>query len=183
MEKKGLSEVVTTILIILLTVVAFVIIGGFVVPFVKNSLNQSTSCFSYKEYYKFDDSFSLNCLKISGGENLYAFSIRKSSDKKLESGSNELDIVLRNANGEIETAKIKDGGTSSKNIGGVSFVNSASTTLKTPNSGGIISYLYKGSINNHISAELYPVLKSGRICREEKEEITVGSCPAGIVLS
>src|SRR3989344_8294511 len=42
--KRGVSGVIATILLILLSLVAIGILAGFVIPFVKENLDESTSC-------------------------------------------------------------------------------------------------------------------------------------------
>ena len=44
MEKRGLSTVVATILLVLLTVIAVGFIFAFAVPFVKNKLGEAGTC-------------------------------------------------------------------------------------------------------------------------------------------
>ena len=43
-DKRGISELVATILLVLLTVGAVFILAGVIIPFIKNSLGESTSC-------------------------------------------------------------------------------------------------------------------------------------------
>src|SRR3989344_8066155 len=45
-SKRGLSEVIGTIVLVLLTVVALTVISAFIIPFVKNKLNEGDSCFN-----------------------------------------------------------------------------------------------------------------------------------------
>ena len=47
--KKGVSEVITTILLIFISIVAIGIIASFIIPFVKNSLKNSSSCLGMEE--------------------------------------------------------------------------------------------------------------------------------------
>ena len=51
-KKRGLSEIIATIAIVLLTVGAITLVVAFVVPFVRDNLNSSTECLDYKEYYE-----------------------------------------------------------------------------------------------------------------------------------
>jgi hypothetical protein len=44
MEKRGLSAVVATVLLILLAIMAVVVVWAFVVPFVNNQLDEGTAC-------------------------------------------------------------------------------------------------------------------------------------------
>jgi flagellin-like protein len=59
MNRNGLSAIVATIMIILLTVSAAGIIMGFVVPFVRDGLQESTECVAFQEYYKFNEDVGL----------------------------------------------------------------------------------------------------------------------------
>ena len=63
-KKKGISEVVATMLLVLLAVLGVTIIAGFVVPYIKDNLS-STGCFKARDYYKFDNSFGFNCYEGS----------------------------------------------------------------------------------------------------------------------
>ena len=49
--KRGVSEVVATVLIILLTVAAVVALISFIKPFVEGNLNDSTECLAFDNYY------------------------------------------------------------------------------------------------------------------------------------
>ena len=42
--KRGLSEVIATILIILITIVSIGILAAVVIPYVRNNLDEGTSC-------------------------------------------------------------------------------------------------------------------------------------------
>lgn len=44
-DKKGISAVVTTVLLIMISVIAVVMIAGFIIPMIKNNMNEGTSCY------------------------------------------------------------------------------------------------------------------------------------------
>lgn len=52
MEKKALSEVVTTVLLILISIIAVVLLAGFIISMTKKNLNEGTSCFDLRDYMK-----------------------------------------------------------------------------------------------------------------------------------
>lgn len=48
LSKRGISDVITTVLIILITITAIGILGGFVISFTRTSLNEATRCVDIK---------------------------------------------------------------------------------------------------------------------------------------
>ena len=50
-RKRGLSNVVSTILLVLLTFSAVVIVAGILIPFVRDSLNEGSECLDYRDYF------------------------------------------------------------------------------------------------------------------------------------
>jgi hypothetical protein len=176
-NKRGISQVVATVLIIMLTVVAVSIIAGFVVPFVRNSLYGATECMPYKEFYTFDESFGLNCYQMNGESVIYAFSIKTSAKSELANNSDEFRIVLISESGETKPLRIGINQSASKGAGGIWILNSTSQNLRVPKPGGIITYGHQEpSTSRFESAEVYPVLKSGKICGDEKDSIALKSC-------
>ena len=73
MKRKGLSEVVSTVLMVLITIAAVAFVANLAIPFVKNNLQHSTECLSARDYFKFDDSLGYNCYDQTG---LYGFSVQ-----------------------------------------------------------------------------------------------------------
>ena len=72
-KRKGLSEVVSTVLVVLITIVAVAFVANLAIPFVKNNLQSSTECLSARDYFKFDDSLGYTCYDQNG---LYGFSVQ-----------------------------------------------------------------------------------------------------------
>jgi len=104
-NKRGISPIIATVLTIMITIAAVAIIAGFVVPFVKNSLQKSTECLPYKEYYLFDESFGYNCK--DNANNLYAFSIKASFDKALSEKIEGIRLVLNDKRGFARSVELK----------------------------------------------------------------------------
>jgi flagellin-like protein len=189
-NKKGVSDVVTTVLIIMLTIAAIGVIAGFVVPFVKNSLQKSTECADYKGFYTFDESLSFNSNCYSGST--YVFSIKAISaevggstfvvgkgvnatnysvapNKKLIENVDRIKLILTRADGTTKSADIIND--SKSGIGGVSMYGNMDNIV-LPGPGGIVTYNYT-STDAFARAEVYPVLKSGRICADVRESINI----------
>ena len=66
--KKGLSPVITTILLILLSVTAVIIIAGVIIPFVKDSLCGEKECFEASDQLTIDteNGYACNTTDING---------------------------------------------------------------------------------------------------------------------
>ena len=78
MNKKGLSEVVTTVLIILLVLAAVIIIWTYVKPTIENNIKKvnTVECYSM-------DLAATNCVKTATGVNVTVS--RKSADMSIQS--------------------------------------------------------------------------------------------------
>ena len=190
-NKRGISPVIATVLIIMITISAIAIIAGFLVPFVRNSLQKSTECTSYSGYYLFDESFGYNCYNGS----IYKLSIKANFENSLATSVNATKIVKSNLNdslaegrGGMKVVLNEQGGTSkvleiknntigSVNENGISIAGDPESNLRLPGPGGIVTYEYQSSAENKfVSAEVYPILKSGRICADQKESINIKPC-------
>ena len=167
-EKKGLSQIVATVLIILITVSAASFIAGFLVPFVKNNLD-STECFNYRDYFTFDNEFGYNCYE-SRAENYYKISVSAKTDNSdLEEGITGLGLAFINDD-DSEVFLIEEGTPPS----GVRMLSDYNALLSLPKSGELRSYNYSSDkIFN--SAKIYSILKSGREC-EVSDTIEIGVC-------
>jgi len=175
-NKRGISPIIATVLIIMITLSAIAILAGFLVPFVKNSLQKSTECAPYGSYYIFDESFGYNCKDTIN--NTYFVSIKASFDKELTKNVDGMKIVFNEESGESRVIEIKNGSASSLSGGGVSMAgDSQASLLKLPTLGGAITYVYNASAGEEFSgAEVYPVLKGGRICADVSESINIKPC-------
>jgi FlaG/FlaF family flagellin (archaellin) len=182
--KRGMSAVVATVLIVMLTVAAVAILAGVLVPFVRNSLGKSTECLPYRGYYIFEESFGTNCYKTGADNTLYAVSIKTGSAKELANNTEGFRIVFNMKSGETKPVEITNGLPSSRQSGGVWIIGDAQANLRTPGSGGIITYGYNDASKVPFeSVAVYPVLKSGRICGDERDEITLKPCGEEIIIS
>lgn len=172
-NKRGLSEVVATVLTIMITILAISVIAGFVVPFVKNNLQKSTECMDYRSYYMFDDSFGYNC----NNAGKYEISVKAGMDVQLSQNVGSMKIVLTDSGGKTKVIDITNGLESSSDAGGLEMMGKPGESIKLPSPGGTITYGYNAlPEEKFVGAEVYPVLKSGRICADIKESINIISC-------
>lgn len=172
-EKRGLSAVVATMLLILLTVVSVVLVASFILPFINDSL-KSTDCFKFKEYFVFDNSFDLNCYeKDASGQYKYKLSVKTQADN-----SNADKVIGFNlrflGNGKGSSIIARDGEFNSDltMLAGV-----AGEPIKIPISGGkypVLSYIYTSS-EEYKKAGIYTVIEDGRIC-DESDLIELKRC-------
>jgi flagellin-like protein len=178
-DKKGISPVIATVFIIMLTVAAVAVIASFVVPFVKRALYQSTECVPYKEFYDFEESFGYNCYQEEG--NLYGASVKAGFDKTIAQGLEGFDIVFIDEQGSTKKANVRDESAVSHEAGKIWLKGTLSgAALRAPGAGETLTYIYNSSENSvFVSAEVYPVLKTGRIC-EKSASIKIIKCTGNI---
>ena len=168
-KKKGVSSVVATMLLIMLTIVSISILYSFVVPFVKKSL-KSTDCFEFRSYYKFDDSFGYNCYTENGIEKSYLITLKADSsntDKQPES----LSLRFFKSSG-VTVLNIKNGDTQPD----IKMLDPSLTSLIIPSSGSypLLSYVYT-SDELYTKVEVYPVLTDNKVC-DKSDSVKIIKC-------
>ena len=178
--KRGLSTVVATVLILLLTIAGVAIIAGVIIPFVRDTLPKSTECIETGGYFSFEESisvggeeFNYNCREGS----LYGASIRSGVDKDLEEVIDGFEIVFVWGDGNSDKVSVREG-KQSLNFG--LRGNALGSVINLPKSGEVKTFVYDSS--GGISSgrmEIYPVLKSGRIC-EINDEISIIDCGSNV---
>ncbi|MDO8459737.1 MAG: hypothetical protein Q7S74_01375 [Nanoarchaeota archaeon] len=181
-KKKGLSEVVATILIVLLTVSAVVIIMGVIVPFVKKSLSESTRCVDYKDYFDFYEKMNYNCKRSFGSSSLYAFSV--GAQNKIEETATKVigfDLVFV-GEGATKSVEAMNGSQAVRTDEGLRMLNYTVSNIETPGRGEVRTYVYNSS-QNYKEVQVYPVLTNG-ICTDMSDSIKIDSiCESGLDLS
>ncbi len=181
-NRKGISSIVATVVLILITVAAAVLIMGFVVPLVQNILNERTECLGYEDYFLFYEEFEYNCYQIEGGNYIYALSIEADTvpAEKLEN-INALKIQFLGG-GEDVGFEVRNGTTAGNNVGEMRMLNRAVSTLTLPERGGVKTYVYNSSVEFDM-IEIYPVLKNDRTCAQtDKMRIKGIYCEPGVAL-
>ncbi len=152
-DKKGISPIIATVLIILLTVTAVAVLAGFIIPFVRESLTGATECIPYVDYFQFDERFDFNCRNGSG---TYITIRAGFPGRGGEEVPNALSLVFLSETGS-KSVNIKEGEV------GANISTLGVTNLEVPEGGEVWSYLYSDG-GSFKSAEVYPVLESGKTC-------------------
>lgn len=175
-NKRGISPVIATVLLLLLTVGAVALIATFLVPFVRDNLQSSTECVSYREYLQFDESFGYNC--FDSNEN-YAVSVKAASAQKTVSDKVIGLEVIFLGEGTSKKESIRRGSACATDLR--MFGAQENCTFKVPSPGEIMTYVYKGDAY-YQKVEVYPVInseKGERIC-DKSGEIKLAACKIGV---
>ena len=164
-RKKGVSAVVATVSLILLTFGAVVVISTFIVPLVRDGLNEGTECTDFREYYIFVESSEYNCYLEDAPNWLYGVTVGAGSIS--EDDENEikgLKLVFINS---IEESNSVDVFANSPDAGnGVGQIRRVGNLpLEIPDSGESRTYVYT-SDEQIEEVKVIPLLKSGRVCPE-----------------
>jgi len=151
-EKKGVSAVVATVLLILITLMAIGILWIFIKPMVEKNLEEGASCFELRDqaeivqgdYTYYNNTVTSLVIKrgFKGGEiKGYRVSINFGAD------SEAFDLINNTVvSGNIEVT-MSDG----------------ATTIALPDSGEAKNYIFKKA--NGTQADLGIITKSGNICK------------------
>ena len=164
-KKRGISSVIATVLLVLLTIATAGILAGILVPLVRDNINKSTECMDYTEYFSFDEDFGYNCYNMTNAS--YSVSVSaKTVEKEIEElvKGFELRFIQK---GESDIVSVRDG----EDVGNVSMINLGETKIDVPGAGETKTFVVKHDAASKI--EIYVTLASGRICEEKSDSINV----------
>ncbi|MEK6800429.1 MAG: hypothetical protein AABY05_00700 [Nanoarchaeota archaeon] len=173
-RKRGLSSVIATISLVLITLVALAIVAGVVIPLIKNNLSK-TDCINYRDYFSFSDEFGYGCYAYSNsGELLNVFSIKANNiEPVLEENLEGFRLALiYQDSGESKTLDVNQKKQAVLSAEGIRMLNSSEIYLDVPKSGELRTYVYNSLTRNINRIEIYPKLKSGNVC-EINDQITL----------
>lgn len=167
MSKRGLSPVVATVLIIMITVVAATMIAVFLIPFINDKLGEGKGCFEVLGDISFHGT-EYGCYSGTQGE-VTGFSVNVNSDKI------QGFTLLAVKGGKSNRYKIIDGANypDLKMLGDGLFGGEEIYPIEFPGEGGIRTYVYNGAVD---SFEIYPILKDGEQC-EQSGQFEPNLCP------
>jgi len=101
-SKKGVSPLIATILLILISIIAIASIFAFVVPFVKDMLEESKECFNIPEQISIIDSSVYTC--FNNDKSKIGVSVKRSSEE-VEIGGFKISVKGKDAS-NTDTAVI-----------------------------------------------------------------------------
>ncbi|MCX6748193.1 MAG: hypothetical protein NT076_01165 [Candidatus Pacearchaeota archaeon] len=161
-DKKGLSEIISSVMLILVVIVAIGLIVAFVVPMIKDNLSGSKSCFDLNDYFKISGTSCYNTAN---------------TDLIVERGMQELEVKgfavsIQDSSGESKSYRVSPG-----LIEGVMLYNKTTSaydiaTIVLPNPGESKKYQFDYP-GNKIS--IAPLQKNDKICTAS--EFTIEVCP------
>jgi len=154
MKKRGVSAVIATVLLILLTVAAVALIAGIIIPFVKNELDKSKKCFSINEQISVVQG-NFTCYTLSSTKIM----IKRTSKDFLLQGF----MISISSGGSSKVYKIEDNIKTS----GVKMHDN-NETLRIPKAGEAETYVFSLSGNY---ASISPVIEGNLPCKEISEQI------------
>src|SRR3989344_3770324 len=165
--KRGMSPVIATVLIILLTIAAVAIIAGILIPFTRNSLTESTECLPYIDYFKFEESFDLNGEEFRYNcynESLYGASVRANSDEDLYENIVGFDLSFIVKGGDSVNVKFRNGTLESCNPGGIKALKTNCTgslgNINITKPGEVRTYIYfSSSGERYDKSSINPIIK------------------------
>jgi len=157
-NKKGVSAVVATVLIVLITIAAVSIIAGFIIPMVREGLEEGGSCFDLRDYVKITD-LGYTC-----------YDSAKTSltiERGMENHSIQGFVVSITSGPASKRYDLKQGLTTT----GATMYD-GSTVIKIPEPGGAETYTF--NIGNGNKADLGIMISGEKVC--EMDSFTIPLC-------
>lgn len=174
-RKNGVSSVVATVSLVLLTIVVVALLVAFIVPYVKENLNESSSCLDYEEYFSFNERFNFNCYDSIDAQKVYKLSVgAKNAENSTGENVEGFKLVLYSNDNSV-TKDITSGDFPSTDDGGAYMLNNATEIIKIPNPGETRTYVYN-TTELFSEIEIYVKLKSGKVCPDASDSIFLRRC-------
>lgn len=148
-NKKAISDIVATVLIIMITVAAVGIIGAIVVPMVRDSLTGGSACFNALSDVAIDAESGWTCITksaVTENDANISVQIRKGSDVNVNLGT--VDIIVGDASGSEKSYRI----------------NSEDSPMPGINEAAV--FTIENVNNNSVYIKLVPVLQLGNKLKE-----------------
>jgi flagellin-like protein len=175
-NRRGVSPVVATVLLILITIAGISIIAGVLIPFISNNLETSTACIEYRNYYEFSSDFSFNCYKeySTPAANGHAITLRAGSDSEVGEGIKGFEMIFLKEGSSKKIVVLN--GSQVSALAGVQMLGGGSI-FEIPQPGEIRTYIINDS-SLYTGVEVYPVLVSEKVC-DLSDSVILHLCPDG----
>jgi len=162
MRKKGVSTVVATVLLILISFLAIGVISSFIIPMIRGGLGQGQSCFEVRDYVRVAES----------ADNCYD---EENTTLMIERGADNIEIKGFSISIYSESTKSSRAfeiGASSSTEGVMMYDSSADSftlqpTIPLRGEGKTFQF----AISNGTRAEIGVLTKDGSICQSSSSEI------------
>jgi len=173
-NKKAVSPVITTILLILVAMAAVAVVAAFIVPYVRESLRDE--CFSAIDQIEIDTSSKYTCYdtwtdEVSGNEyRLVTISVKRGA-KPLGIESFKITVF---GGGSSNSFDIKEG-TTPESVAGTVAMLGGIPVLEVPKVSEMRTYQLNTTLSEAASAEIYPIV-GGRQCDQADRKLLY-ECP------
>jgi FlaG/FlaF family flagellin (archaellin) len=165
-QKKGISAIVATILLVMLSVVAVTVIAAFVVPFVRENLYEGTECVDYSDYFSFSEEFDYNCYVFEDPFYRYVISVSaESNSEDIEAEVKGFTLAFLTPIGDSQAIEVYENAPDGTGDGMIRRID-MSEPLEAPESGGTRTYVYNSDGVTFEFVKIYPNLNSGKSCAE-----------------
>lgn len=160
-DKKGVSAIVATVLIIMITVAAVAIIWAAIIPMVKDSISGGTVCFDAESDVSLKAN-DLTCYEKDGNDTILKISIEKSNNEKVQLTGFNVQLI---SDGSSDTIRVGGNKESSAVVDGNKSIpgDGESKMIKIN-----ISNLSESNISAYEKVSIAPIAKSGskeKLCR------------------
>jgi flagellin-like protein len=172
-NKRAISAVVATVLLILLTIVAITVLASLVVPFVKDNLSGG-ECIKYKDYFSFEEKIegkNYNCFD-SPWQGLTIKTKPDVNNSKNDLGGFFITLI---GDDRSQTYRVYQNGS------GFSERVLGESKFYYPKPGETITYVFNTGFQYN-TAIISPMLQSDKVC-DKDDEIKIISCESGVILS
>jgi flagellin-like protein len=168
MNRRGVSPVVATVLILLITILSATLIAPFVINFVNSNLDESGSCFDVVGDLEFAET-GFNCYTETSVAGVFntGFSIKINDDS-----ITGFRVALL-ASGSSDAVEISEGTDGISLDPVIRMLNTPTQPLVLPSNGGVRTYVVQNSQLNEI--ELFPLLEGNKKC-DAADKISIVQC-------
>ena len=155
-EKKAVSGVIETILLILISFSVIAVISGIVIPMVKNNLDKSKMIYELRDYFTIENSQQYTCYDKNTAVPANSFTklmITRSNNKNID--INAIVVSIRDASGATTRYEITKGGTFTDVEMLTGTPPTTTLILEIPALGGAKTYKFLGIAGEYakVSAE------------------------------
>lgn len=171
--KKGISPVIATVLLLLLTIVSVSILTYFVVPFLNGNLKGSGDCFDLLNKVELEENaYTCYTYTANGGtQGRTAFSLRVDYEQPIQ----------------VKVLLYKPGRTTADNMILRDGTNYSTLRMLGEGFSQAIDLPFKGAVRTYVVSDVYeqieinPVLSSGKVCNEQRS-IRLQPCTSPTVI-
>ncbi len=173
-HKRSQAEVITTVLLVLLGIVAVIIIISFVIPFIKNQISES-DCLKVNGKVTITNNHKYTCYDTSVTPPKMRIQIHFGDDANLAG------FAIEVGGATTKTYQVKKSGTTTTSTPNDVIMYSATAStpaLELPGKNEERTYQIKNVDTQPEKIKVYPILSDGRLCDSFDELDAITTCPA-----